>query len=1804
MLDCGASKTLMCINTLNMSGMADKYNVQEFKEKRALSTALIDSNSEILAKMNVNIQFETETKEKVLIPHEIYLVSGLAHTLFLGNDFINSNYHVLNTANRMYIKSDDSPVGDLQIISPEWHRVKIKQQYFKPNETLLASADKTIEAGAHCMIEIRAPQATSADLYSITASLEVPDITYFTSPGEKSIRIPVYNNGDHAIEIHEGQKVIQAKNNRSVEQIHNLRVETEIGPAKETNEMRILRMNFEELGEKIDDSYALPTDDSVEIPATDEEMVAKVDMTHLPELEREKYRKLLFDNIDIFSRTTTDIGCTDLYTATVVQKEDVNPSDFQPKYIPIPAHLREKVSTLIRKLITAGVLKYAAEIPKLISNVHVRIKPTGAVRLCLDARSTNYIAKRLPTAAAYTMEEVLTMVNDRKVSLIDISQSFFNIPLSDASHEYFSFLDPDRRVIQLTRLCQGHHNSPTHQGKAIRSMLDQRASAKVPEFPIPNLGESKEGIDLLSDENLDAPSTSMYVQNPEMDNGRFVDSADWQTVNDKIILFNIWDDLGPSTAPKSCDQTHREGLQLLFNKIRRGKMKLRIEKLQLCPPTLKLLGYEFKNNTLNIPPKRLQALRDMSLSTARQIKSFIASAAYYRAFSASFSTKAYELMQEANKHGRGTKIRPKEEIEKLRKGLLDELEDNACRHPYTAGTPLTIQTDSSKYAMGATLDMLVDGKQVPVASFSRIYSKTERNYNIFFKEAMAVAAALNHFEYYVKGANALTVMTDVKAILFIRLTSDVSSVAYRLSSEISRHPIKIIHAPSRAHFQTDAISRHEEADRNGKGMSMEEALTLVNRIKETKEKYSKEEVDCILRFSPPESLILPKLVGTTKFPQAPRLRPTIALEKRIRKPVFVERNPGNENVRWRMPLARTRTRIHTLFTIPEDDAADPDMTAEENARVFGSDETVEPASDNSGPLTVPSSPPTNFRTSSSSEQNEPDLAFSFEPLRRSKRILDKKPLAEPIGDVLGKANEGSNEKADQFPSRPTQQREKKERSSDDSSTGKRALFLRPIDDSHPSYTRSISTPASSPLLPDFSGQEELVSSRDETPSDPRSAATNHERDNRGLLQNSVKDLPRGGEIASAIKSPRDITHDFVPPSNHDLKVTDETHASSLIRDESYLHPDNFESDENAAPQPFSKEKEQTRTKKQTEPPDERYPSSGRPDSSALDDQEWITDDEEELDKNWRNDTDLMALQAGELYLKTGAFPPDLLAAMQEFDDKLSKQFENPQQPFEKINNILMKTERGRSKICIPASLIKPLVHMAHFTISGGHRTKDAISRHLQQDYFYPTLGAEISRAINGCAICSYARKDDITRQSQEEAFQTKIPRTAYYMDIMDLGTGAQEKLGAQFRYHLVAICCASNYILTFPMHDRTKAVIRQAILEGIFSPMGAPLAIIADNESSFKSKVVQDLLDLYKVRFHAISPHSPWSNKAEVAIKKIKALMRPTIHAHDSWESLLPMIKQTLNATPNKHGCSPEEYFFHSSIGVPNQAMRVVRTHTANGEACEEAVSRFMDQHNKKLHQQALVRKKFNKNRGKKAISCGQLVTIRSLELDGSRSLRLCNKGPYVVQDKLTNNSYNVRHTKSGRVLKKHANVIFPILPGHENTFLKHGWAKRLTDGGKNPYLRYEEEKEDRKDDTPIVSYDNLSRGVENKAATVRSGLDLSRDGDLNEPASTDATDFFTEANEQPDQSSSTPHSSPIFPLRGPAATQRRSFIKPQSKPRRAFSKARSSTPTQSRTRPKMVTESPGFRPLAHQRRSVSHAASFRHGMTLRRRAL
>ena len=122
---------------------------------------------------------------------------------------------------------------------------------------------------------------------------------------------------------------------------------------------------------------------------------------------------------------------------------------------------------------------------------------------------------------------------------------------------------------------------------------------------------------------------------------------------------------------------------------------------------------------------------------------------------------------------------------------------------------MRMEVDVSDYAMGGVLFMeCEDGKWRPVAFLLKFLNETERNYEIYNKEMLAVIKELENWRHLIEGTKfKFKVWIDYKNLEYFMKAQNLNRRQARWALYLSRFDFTLKHVPGTKMEKADRLSR-------------------------------------------------------------------------------------------------------------------------------------------------------------------------------------------------------------------------------------------------------------------------------------------------------------------------------------------------------------------------------------------------------------------------------------------------------------------------------------------------------------------------------------------------------------------------------------------------------------------------------------------------------------------------------------------------------------------------------------------------------------------------------------------------------------------------------------------------------------------------------------------------------------------------------------------------------------------------------------------------------------------------------------
>ena len=202
----------------------------------------------------------------------------------------------------------------------------------------------------------------------------------------------------------------------------------------------------------------------------------------------------------------------------------------------------------------------------------------------------------------------------------------------------------------------------------------------------------------------------------------------------------------------------------------------------------------------------------------KNVHAFLGFTGFYRYFVPNYSKIAQPLIELTKKavpfHWGETQFKAFETLKTLicRQHVLKQ-------HKYTK--PFFLSTDTSAYGVGAVLSQegeinphMQKPTQQPIAYYSATFTPTERKYDIYEHELLAVIQALTHWRPHLMATkDPVTILTDHANLMYWKMPQTINRRVTRWFTELQDYHLVIKHVPGKIHTAADVLSRPPGVDK-------------------------------------------------------------------------------------------------------------------------------------------------------------------------------------------------------------------------------------------------------------------------------------------------------------------------------------------------------------------------------------------------------------------------------------------------------------------------------------------------------------------------------------------------------------------------------------------------------------------------------------------------------------------------------------------------------------------------------------------------------------------------------------------------------------------------------------------------------------------------------------------------------------------------------------------------------------------------------------------------------------------------------
>ncbi|QRV96035.1 Pol polyprotein/retrotransposon [Ceratobasidium sp. AG-Ba] len=257
-------------------------------------------------------------------------------------------------------------------------------------------------------------------------------------------------------------------------------------------------------------------------------------------------------------------------------------------------------------------------------------------------------------------------------------------------------------------------------------------------------------------------------------------------------------------------EEHEKHVKMVFDVLRKQKLYLSPNKMQLFADRLEILGHVITNEGIMMDPHKVDTIEKWKVPTSKQqLASFLGAVGYL----APNCNKIRIAMATLSKRASATQTwrweaTEQQAFDEVKRIVSEHRASNRAPLDYSPGAPpINLTTDASCTGASGVISQGEDLHTAKIAAFwSGKFTATQQNYPVHEQELLAIKESLERFKNLLQGVK-VRVFTDHKALEFFSTQQKLSARQTRWLEKISEFDIEVKYIPGETNILADALSR-------------------------------------------------------------------------------------------------------------------------------------------------------------------------------------------------------------------------------------------------------------------------------------------------------------------------------------------------------------------------------------------------------------------------------------------------------------------------------------------------------------------------------------------------------------------------------------------------------------------------------------------------------------------------------------------------------------------------------------------------------------------------------------------------------------------------------------------------------------------------------------------------------------------------------------------------------------------------------------------------------------------------------------
>ena len=190
-------------------------------------------------------------------------------------------------------------------------------------------------------------------------------------------------------------------------------------------------------------------------------------------------------------------------------------------------------------------------------------------------------------------------------------------------------------------------------------------------------------------------------------------------------------------------------------------------------------------------------------------------------------------------------------------------------------------------------------------------------------------------------------------------------------------------------------------------------------------------------------------------------------------------------------------------------------------------------------------------------------------------------------------------------------------------------------------------------------------------------------------------------------------------------------------------------------------------------------------------------------------------------------------------------------------------------LAIPEMCVDSIIALYHSSIFAGHQGVVKTNLTISDKVFIPNLIHYLRSYIKACHVCELNRNE----KPASRQLQTRINLNYRPLSRLSMDLKVMPKSSRGHKFILCIIDEVTNYLIMTPVYQSKAEEISEALIEHVITKYCAPDCIIMDQDSAFRSSLMNYLFNKFDIKIKTVVPYNHQSWQAEPGIKSLSTIL-------------------------------------------------------------------------------------------------------------------------------------------------------------------------------------------------------------------------------------------------------------------------------------------------------------------------------------------